>query len=389
MFQNFSNRTSNDSDLFDRAEQYWQVGKQKTFNKLQAILWANGDVDKIHYYFMDDVWDQFDWCQRPTHTMKNLMNFRCHQLRDSYKQIQVAYSGGYDSQTIIDSFISAGIPVDGIFVRFKDFYPVKENILAIQQANSLKKIWPNLTIDTRHIYANDLCKFYEQNTNDWFSADASIEPWFTKNNVAYYEKYNKHYQHNPEKFLSKLSCDVYGYEKPKLLIENGAWYATMIDSAFMWVAGANIENFYISKNLPELYHAQVWAMIDWIEEQSFLDISELHTFLHDLQSHRLGWDVYRDWNLAIGRGMVLNKESYQCAGTKFDLRGNIKHTRMCENLKQEYQKTNGKVVQTWQGHLDEFTNQFQSAITDSGELKSCWSKKYYIKPVEIKNSSSK
>lgn len=379
----FSTRQSNGP--FDQAFQYWQVGEQKTFNKLQAILWANGDLDKIHYYFIDEVWDQFNWSQKPTQSIAKLMNIRCRQLRDKYKQIRVAYSGGYDSQCILNSFVSSKIPVDGIFVRIKDFYPVKENLLAIQQATVLKNtIWPAMAIDIRYIHAQDFCNFYKQNSNDWINAGASIEPWFTKNNVAFFENYNKHYQHTPENFLSKASCDIYGYEKPKLWIENGNWYATMIDSALMWIAGANVENFYISSDLPELHHAQTWAMIEWIESQPFTEISQAHNFLHAVQSHGLGWDVYRDWNVAIGRGTVLNTESYKCGGTKFHLRGGSKNTQMCENLKKELLNTDKKIIQIWEGQLDDFLNQYSLAITPTGDLKGCWSKKYYIKPVEIK-----
>jgi hypothetical protein len=384
MHQDVSEKTSNGSlDPFDQSMQYWQVGNQKTFNKMQAILWAKGDFDKIQYNVMNNSWDHINWSQRPTHSVADLMNLRCHQLRDQYKEVWVGYSGGYDSQGIINSFLSAGIPIDGIFVRLREFNPLKENLLAIQQANSLKDtVWPLLKIDLRHITTQDFKDYYKKNKEDWIND--TNEPWFTKTSLKFYEDNIKSYQHVTEKFLSKSSCDVYGYEKPRLWIEDGNWYSTMIDSAFMWAAGSNVENFYISADLPELHHAQTWAMLDWIESQPFNEVEQVHTFLHAVQSHSLGWDINRDWNIAIGRSHVLNAESYQCGGTKILLRGDIKNTQLCQNLKKVLSTTDKNIIKIWSGQLDDLLNYYgkDKILTESNQLKNCWSKKYYIKPVE-------
>jgi len=383
--------SSNGSDPFEESFQYWQVGDRKTFNKLEAILWANGDLDKIYYNFMDRLWDTLDWTQRPKNTdLKQLMIQRCHQLRDQYKEIYVSYSGGYDSQGIVDSFIAAGIPVDGIIVRIKDFKPTEENNLAIQQANALKKtIWPALKIDIRHYHAQDYVNFYNSHKNDWLTAQAGVEPWFPQINAGFIENHNDDYRAVPERFLSKSRCEIYGIEKPRLWIENGNWYACMIDKTLHWIAGSHIEKFYISKDLPELHHARTWGVLDWIESQPLDTVDDVAAFMHAVQSFKLGLHINQQWNAAAGCGSVLNNESYQCGGTKTYHSGSPLKTDLSQDLKKYVSTVDKQAINNWEGQMSDFLTQYNSVIDERDEIKGLWSKKYYIKPVEIKNLSNK
>jgi hypothetical protein len=369
---------------FDQADYYWQVGSLKTFSKQQAIMWANGDVSKIHYFFMDDVWAAQDWTKRPDKSLNDLMRTRCFQLRNQYRHVRVAYSGGYDSQGIVDAFVAAGLPIDSVMIRIKQYKPTPENLIAVQQATALKNsIWPGLDIETIQLHASDFYDFYKQHANDWIVQPAGgYEPWFYKVNLSFLQNHNQDFQKARDKFVGQSQCDVYGVEKPRLWIENGAWYATMIDKTMNWVANTDIESFYISRQLPELHVAQTWAMLDWIESQPFTEHQQVHDFLHAIQSHKLGWDAYRDWNLAIGRGMVQNPHSYQGGGTKGYNSGNPRNNLGCQDLMAEAAKTNPDALRIWQGQLDDFETQYQSAIDSQGEITGCWSNKYYIKPVE-------
>lgn len=369
---------------FDTADYYWQVGNQKTFSKQQAIIWAAGDVNKIHYYFMDEVWDSQTWTVKPPQTVHELMQVRCRQLRSQYKNVRVAYSGGYDSQGIVDSFVAAGIPVDAVLVRIKNYKVTHENHIAVEQAKALKNtLWPNLRIETVELEANDFYKFYAQHKDDWIVQPAGgYEPWFYKVNLSFLENYNDNFRRARDQSVAQNTCDVYGVEKPRLWIENGAWYATMIDKTLNWVANTSIESFYISRSLPELHVAQTWAMLDWIESQPLTTQDQVHTFLHSVQSHNRGWDVYRDWNLAIGRSPVLNIYSYEGGGTKGYNSGDPRNNKGCQDLMTEARKTHQGAIDAWEGVLGEFETQYANAIESSGEIAGCWSKKYYIKPVE-------
>lgn len=369
---------------FDTADYYWQVGDQKTFSKQQAVMWAGGDVSKIHYYFMDEVWDAQNWTVKPTQSVHELMRTRCWQLRSQYKNIRVAYSGGYDSQGIVDSFISANIPVDNILVRIKNYKITPENKIAVEQAQALKNtIWPKLKIETVNLDADDFYKFYKQHKENWIlEPEGGYEPWFSKINLGFLENYNDDYKQSRDRYVVQHTCNVYGVEKPRLWIENGAWYATMIDKTLNWVANTSIESFYISRSLPELHVAQTWAMLDWIESQPFTTQEEVHAFLHDVQSFNNGWDLYRDWNLAIGRGMVLNVHSYQGGGTKNYYAGDPRKYRGCLDLIDEAKRVSTDVIRAWEGGLSEFERQYSNAIESNGDIAGCWSKKHYIKPVE-------
>lgn len=379
-----SKKSPNKSNSFDQTMQYWQVGDQKTFSKPQAIIWANGNIDKIHYYFMDEVWDSQTWTAPPKQSLSELIRIRCTQLRNKYQHVRVSYSGGYDSQGIIDSFIMAGLPIDSVLIRIKQYKPTQENQIAVQQSQILKNtLWPNLKIDVVNLKADDFYKFYTENANDWITHPVATEPWFAKISLKFLQNYNYEYQQTVDKFVNQIYCDVYGMEKPRLWIEDGNWYATMIDKTISWVADANIENFYITRDLPELHVAQAWAMINWIESKPFEHIDQVNQFLHGVQSHRLGWDTYRDWNLAIGRTAVHNHFSYCGGGTKGYIHSKPELHAASADLLDEAKKFNPEVVKIWKNQLDDFLKQWPNSVTDTGEIINCWSKKHYVKPVEI------
>lgn len=393
MLQDFSNKTAAKGVVttpFDKTEQYYQVGNQKTFSKPQAVIWANGDPNKIHYYFMDEVWEAQNWTEPPKQTLAELMRLRCEQLRNKYQHVRVSYSGGYDSQGIVDSFIMAGLPIDGVLVRIKQYKPTHENRVAIQQAQVLKNtIWPNLKINTVTLTADDFYNFYKENANDWITHPVATEPWFAKISLKFLQNYNYDYQQTVDKFVNQTYCDVYGIEKPRLWIENGNWYSTMIDKTINWIVDAKVEHFYISRDLPELHVAQVWAMIDWIESMPFDSIDQVNQFLHGLQSFgeqhctQFNWDIYRDWNLAIGRTAVHSNFSYYGGGTKGYVHSSPKFHGASGDLLDEARKFNPDVVKIWESQLDDFLKQWPSSTSNTGEIISCWSQKHYVKPVEI------
>ena len=94
---------------------YWQVGNYKTISKIAAIEHAKGDISKVKYYWMDDVWDRVG-TQEPSASWNELLRIRCQQLRDRYNHLALMYSGGWDSHTALMAFVDNNIKLDEIIV---------------------------------------------------------------------------------------------------------------------------------------------------------------------------------------------------------------------------------------------------------------------------------
>jgi hypothetical protein len=101
---------------------YWQVGDFKTISKVTALEKAGGDISKVKFYWLDDVWDKMDLTKEPTLSWDDLLKIRCWQLRDKYQYLVLCYSGGWDSSTALSAFVSNNIPIDEILIYDRNSY---------------------------------------------------------------------------------------------------------------------------------------------------------------------------------------------------------------------------------------------------------------------------
>ena len=84
----------------------WQVGNEIFSNKWLAIQSASKNPQlSYRAYCNDPTWDQADWTQEPKETITDLEIGHCEYLRKKYKTLVLFYSGGVDSNTILEHFI--------------------------------------------------------------------------------------------------------------------------------------------------------------------------------------------------------------------------------------------------------------------------------------------
>ena len=83
---------------------YYQVGNFKTVSKTLALEKANGDLSKVAFCWMDDLWDHTNMEQEPTASWDELCRARAWQLRNQHSHVALFYSGGWDK--ILRQFIN-------------------------------------------------------------------------------------------------------------------------------------------------------------------------------------------------------------------------------------------------------------------------------------------
>ena len=86
------------------------VGDKTFYNNSEAFIESNRTNKKVTWHFYDDVFKQaHDLGLWRTMTLDTLYVQRARQLRAQYEHITVLYSGGWDSQNILNIFEREGI----------------------------------------------------------------------------------------------------------------------------------------------------------------------------------------------------------------------------------------------------------------------------------------
>lgn len=91
---------------------YYQVGDFKTYSKVEAIGRHHDKNIHPEWHFNDSIFSSHDWQQEPQTPLTELYRQRAQQIRDKYDYLVLFYSGGADSQNILDTFVNNDIQLD-------------------------------------------------------------------------------------------------------------------------------------------------------------------------------------------------------------------------------------------------------------------------------------
>ena len=153
----------------------WQVGDKFFSNKWLAIRYAiHNPQYPYKAYLRDESWEATDWGTEPKDSIIDLESKHCEHLRKKYDTLVLCYSGGVDSNTVLQRFIDNQIKIDYICVWYtkdKDAHYNKDVQLAIQhlQANKDKLLGAEILFAEKldHNEGNSIYNFQHNiiNTN--------------------------------------------------------------------------------------------------------------------------------------------------------------------------------------------------------------------------------
>ena len=155
----------------------WGIKSSQINGKLLACAKKSGL--ELKFYFFDKEFGRFNWKVEPNESWNQLLIKRAIQLRESYDYIRLFYSGGVDSQTMLETFLDNKIKIDEIlvyrgsaFTDNLDEEPAEAEIqnVAIPFLKSIEKNIPSTKItilESEVSYLNktlDEAYFYEEST---------------------------------------------------------------------------------------------------------------------------------------------------------------------------------------------------------------------------------
>lgn len=337
-------------DIDKRRKLYWTVNGIPTYSKIEALTWAKGDPSKIKFYFFDNEWKDKVWSTPPAKSLDRLVYERCHSLRESTNHFCLWLSSGYDSVTILNRFIQYKLIVDEISIfRRRESDP--EYPYALELALNYKnKHNPNVKITEINLNYEYVETFYQRHKSNALLLPGGINLRLTKSSLQILTNNND----NALSVLNNKSdrLDIIGFEKPRVNLYNDTWYAMFPDDVIYDYAGVRLKGFWLDEDCFELYHAQCWKMIEWLESLPELD----NTLVHKIQSSDEKY--YAQWNLACGRDPVFNPYSTYAHGKQLFKNG-INSPDSYEYLNY-FNKDNNK---TYNLYLENLYN-FQSIVSN-------------------------
>tara|TARA_A100001035_G_scaffold74449_1_gene57127 strand:+ start:1840 stop:3030 length:1191 start_codon:yes stop_codon:yes gene_type:complete len=267
---------------------YYTVNGIEFDSKIQACFFAQEKNAKVKWHFNDTVFKTYNWENEPQLSLDQLYDLRAKQLRDTYDYIILSYSGGSDSQNIVESFIRQGLHLDEIIVNTMEKANYKYTIIdpnnkdprnaaaehylqTIPRLKEIEKRSPKTKITIL-----DMSDYLFES---WLSAgDAS---WIMDKkeglNPLNVTRFNYiHFDETRKKFdKSKKLALVLGIEKPRTFIHsNGDFYIRFNDRSTNIITIENhikeydnstVEYFYWAPESIDILCKQAHIIKKWLE----------------------------------------------------------------------------------------------------------------------------
>jgi hypothetical protein len=268
-FSNLANISASQKTTLDRLG-YWVVDSEKIFiNKVQACVYANQHHTRDIKYHIGNF-DNVDWTHEPAQTLESLYKARAEQLREKYKYLVLAFSGGADSIFMLNAFVKNNIYPDQVvsFSSFRNGYDPYVNTNSEVFFN--QKIIQELVLPNKIPYKIiDHVPNYQKVYHDpeWIYRFHSV-----RSPHANTQGCCAHKEYWPE---VEDGAIVFGIDKPNIIYNNG-WQAYFLDNQMTWgtdnsmyydnYSGLAVEKFYITADLPELTVKQSYCVADYFSK---------------------------------------------------------------------------------------------------------------------------
>jgi hypothetical protein len=356
---------------------YWTVGDFKTISKIAALERAGGDINKIKFHCMDDLWDRVESTVEPTLSWEELLKIRAWQLRDKYSYLALSYSGGWDSTTALMSFVRNNVQLDEIIIYDRrNYMEDAEMDGAIGTAQQVIKDYNlNTKLTVTNLEWDYHAKVYEQYGENYiylpgcqlcFNQTTRI---VKHSNMPIWEQIRRRY---PEETVGFIEA----HDKPRVNLYDNKWYHFYIDSSMYTMIGkGGVEMYYHTPDLPDLQLKQIYMSIRYFEYIMGRDPSLTPDIVHRVQSSVCP-DYYAEWNRHIGR---------VCSPNESAIHGLAKMQNFFSPNKDELAKLTGhtknymeKIYKIWQGGLHKVKELSGFDAVNDG-IPAMMSKQYYVR----------
>jgi len=223
----------NDEIATSKKKLGWYEVKGTVYSNKYHALEQCGPGEWPKWNFHDEAYSQEPWHVEPKEDLYELYRQRAMQIRLKYQNVILYYSGGIDSHAILNTFIEAKIPLDGIIVSGS--FGLNDDLAQGCNQEQLRVAKPYLDslvaqgLITCPIHYLDTVDFHKKfEDENWvYACGQALTPQVYSYNFFWEDPW-------VQKFLLQgTTCFIRGIDKPRVVLENGKWYVSFLDVYIM------------------------------------------------------------------------------------------------------------------------------------------------------------
>lgn len=319
---------------------YYTVGPSRFKSKIDALVHGTKTNTHPTWQFSNDVWNAVNWTAEPELDILELYKIRARQIREQYDYVSVFYSGGSDSQSLVDAFFDAGCHIDEIITIWNRSHT--KRVVLDPGAVDARNIEAEYELTTRPGLEQIRLRspktkisYYDVSsaTLDCYTDIYDGEEWLTTTT----EHLNPHYvtrwcvTRDRDQLITLdrglKTALVAGVDKPRVCIKDGKYAVYFLDTLVNNCQGGYNRNdysnvdlvlFYWDPDMPEIIVKQAhmikrwfesnpqlkpiieWPSHDYTKRQAYEVISRSIVYprwdLNKFQCHKPTSTVWHDWD---------------------------------------------------------------------------------------------
>ena len=258
---------------------FYVVDGKKYQYRYNAYVEATKTGKNIEWNFNDEVYRTTNWFKPLNRTLADLYRERAQQLRDKYDYLILSYSGGSDSDNMLQAFINNGIPVDEVWVDWPLHMMEKTNwktSTSVDHANLASEWHLNLEPRLRELrLAHPEIKIHVSDcTSQGRLEDAEDTSSLVNFRGSYFYLARRRYIQEYQRDLSDRgvnSAVVIGLDKPNLLFRDNNICALFWDEGTIFKTNVTADN----KSVVEFFY--------WTPDSPYMIVNQAHEIIKFLQ----------------------------------------------------------------------------------------------------------
>lgn len=223
----------------------------------------------MRWVFTQEHYDRHNWRTEPTQTLDQLYDLRARELREQYDYVILSYSGGADTNNILESFIRQGLHIDEIvtnhITRATEKFTVLDpknlsasNFAAEHQLQAVPRLQyihdrlPKTKLTVLDVSDTVLDAIASINDVDWTlhrNDHLSVGQLF-RYNYFYFSQLKKQFDKNLR------ICIITGADKPRTILQSDGSFNVFFTDTAANIASIDVFNEDYSNVKTELFY---WA----------------------------------------------------------------------------------------------------------------------------------
>lgn len=258
---------------------YYIVNDKKFLYRYNAFVEASRSGKTIEWNFNDEVFRTTNWLKPLNRSLADLYRERAQQLRDRYDYLILSYSGGPDSDNMLQAFINNGIPIEEIWVDWPLHMMEKINWQAstnLDHANLASEWHLNLEPRLRELRLShpEIKIHLSDCTSQGRVEDAEDTSVLVNFRGSFFYLARRRYIFDYQRDLADRgfnSAVVAGLDKPNVLIRNNNLCASFWDEGTIFKthvtadARSVIEFFYWTPDSPYMLVNQAHEIVKFLQ----------------------------------------------------------------------------------------------------------------------------